>query len=90
MGVHEGMYRNGLSRPVENRMLAGVCAGLGERFGMSPWTARLLFVLVLMVIPGSQLVVYPILWLLMPAGSSAAQRHGGGPHGGPYVSGQYS
>jgi hypothetical protein len=44
-----------------------VCAGLGRRFGLSPWTARILFVLVLLVIPGSQLIVYPILWVLMPS-----------------------
>ena len=29
-------------------------------------TARLLFLAVLMLIPGSQLLVYPILWVLMP------------------------
>jgi phage shock protein C len=34
---------------------------------MSPWVARLLFVVVLSVLPGSQLLVYPVLWLLMPA-----------------------
>jgi phage shock protein C len=28
--------------------------------------ARLLFVLVLLVIPGSQLLIYAILWILMP------------------------
>jgi hypothetical protein len=28
-----------------------VCAGLGWRFGLEPWAARLLFVLVLFVIP---------------------------------------
>lgn len=48
-------------------MLGGVCSGLGRRFGLSPWTARLLFVIILMVLPGSQLVVYPLLWVLMPA-----------------------
>jgi len=26
-----------------------------------------LFVLLLMIIPGSQIIVYPILWLLMPS-----------------------
>ena len=58
--------RNSLVRPRQDRILAGVCAGLGRRFGLSPWTARLLFVLVLMLLPGSQLIVYPILWVLMP------------------------
>jgi hypothetical protein len=24
----------------EGRVIAGVCAGLGRRFGLSPWTAR--------------------------------------------------
>jgi phage shock protein PspC (stress-responsive transcriptional regulator) len=31
--------------------------------------ARLLFVLVLMLLPGSQLVIYPVLWILMPSES---------------------
>ncbi len=61
------MARQGLVRPTQGRVLAGVCAGLGERFGLSPWTARLLFVLLLMVIPGSQILIYPILWILMPS-----------------------
>jgi phage shock protein C len=39
---------------------------LGRRFGLEPWLARLLFVLVLLVIPGSQLLIYPVLWILMP------------------------
>ena len=66
-------------------MLAGVCAGLGRRFGLDPWPARLLFVLILLVIPGSQLLIYPILWLLMPdegrvvAGPPAAPRCPGPP-----------
>jgi phage shock protein PspC (stress-responsive transcriptional regulator) len=40
---------------------------LGRRFGLTPWTARLLFMLLLMVIPGSQILIYPILWILMPS-----------------------
>jgi len=59
--------RKGLVRPANGRMLGGVCAGLGRRFGISPWTARILFVLLLMVLPGSQFLVYPILWIVMPA-----------------------
>jgi len=56
----------GLVRPRDGRVLGGVCAGLGRRYGLTPWVARLLFVLLLMVIPGSQLLAYPILWILMP------------------------
>jgi len=47
-------------------VLGGVVAGLGRRIGLDPWPARVLFVLLLMLIPGSQLLVYPILWILMP------------------------
>lgn len=65
--IHESMAGQGLVRPIEGRVLGGVCAGLGRRFGLSPWTARLLFVLVLMVLPGSQILIYPILWILMPS-----------------------
>jgi phage shock protein PspC (stress-responsive transcriptional regulator) len=64
--IHEGFRRQGLVRPRHDRVLAGVCAGLGRRFGLDPWPARLLFVLVLLVIPGSQLLIYPALWILMP------------------------
>jgi len=67
MSLHEEMTRNGLVRPIDDRVLGGVCAGLGRRFGLEPWPARLLFVLVLMLLPGSQLLVYPILWILMPS-----------------------
>jgi len=70
--IRQSFARYGLSRPREGRVLGGVCAGLGQRFGLAPWTARLLFVLLLMVVPGSQILVYPILWLLMPSAESAA------------------
>jgi phage shock protein C len=63
----EYFRQQGLVRPREGRVIAGVCAGLGRRFGLSPWTARILFMVVLIVIPGSQLLVYPILWILMPS-----------------------
>jgi phage shock protein PspC (stress-responsive transcriptional regulator) len=69
--VHDSMARQGLVRPRDGRMLAGVCAGLARRFGLDPWVTRLLFVLTLFVIPGSQILIYPLLWLLMPAEESA-------------------
>ena len=67
MSLHDNLTRDGLVRPLDGRVLGGVCAGLGRRFGLEPWPARLLFLLVLMVIPGSQLLVYPILWIVMPS-----------------------
>ena len=65
--VYDSMARQGLIRPRNGRLLAGVCAGLGRRFGLDPWVARLLFVAILFVVPGSQLLIYPLLWILMPS-----------------------
>ena len=64
--IRNTFRQQGLVRPRHGRVLGGVAAGLGRRFGIEPWPARLLFVLILMVLPGSQLLVYPILWVLMP------------------------
>ena len=69
--------QHGLVRPKDGRVLAGVIAGLGRRLGIDPWPARLLFVLVLLVVPGSQLLVYPILWLLMPVEQPGTVVYGG-------------
>jgi phage shock protein C len=78
--MQDYLRQQGLVRPRQERVLGGVCAGLGRRFGLKPWTARLLFVIVLMLIPGSQLIIYPILWLLMPS----EPRHYGVPAGGTF------
>jgi phage shock protein PspC (stress-responsive transcriptional regulator) len=47
-------------------MIGGVCAGLARRFGTSATTMRLLFVLSCLL-PGPQIVVYIVLWLLLPS-----------------------
>ncbi len=63
----DAFRRQGLVRPRQGRILGGVCAGLARRFGISPAMMRILFVVTLIVIPGSQIIVYPILWILMPS-----------------------
>jgi phage shock protein C len=70
--VHESFRRYGLTRPRDSRLLAGVCAGLGRRVGIDPWPARLLFVLLaLLVLHGGVILLYVILWILMPADETA-------------------
>lgn len=64
--IRAAFARQGLFRSRDQRVLGGVIAGLGRRVGLEPWPARLLFVLALMIIPGSQVLVYPVLWILMP------------------------
>jgi phage shock protein PspC (stress-responsive transcriptional regulator) len=77
--IHDSFAQQGLVRPREDRVLGGVVAGLGRRFGIAPWPARLLFVLLLMVVPGSQILIYPILWILMPKEHGTARQSYGGP-----------
>jgi len=55
-----------LSRPRDDRWIAGVCSGLGRRFGMSSNTVRLLFVLSCLL-PGPQVLLYIVLWVLIPS-----------------------
>lgn len=64
--IRAAFARQGLVRSQDRGILGGVCAGVGRRFGLTPWISRLLFVLLLMVVPGSQLLIYPVLWFLMP------------------------
>ena len=64
--IHDLFRADGLVRVRDGRVLGGVVAGLGRRIGLDPWPARLLFLLALLVIPGSQILLYPILWILMP------------------------
>lgn len=54
-----------LTRPRHGTVIAGVCAGLADRFGISPFLVRLAFVLSC-VLPGPQVIGYLVLWVLMP------------------------
>ncbi|MFD0518748.1 PspC domain-containing protein [Paractinoplanes durhamensis] len=45
--------------------MAGVCSGLGRRFGLSSGVVRLIFVLSCLL-PGPQFLIYLILWAMLP------------------------
>ncbi len=57
--------RGGLVRPREGKMIAGVCAAIARRFGMSAGLVRFLF-LVSCILPGPQFVIYLAGWILIP------------------------
>ena len=60
-------------RSRSDRMIAGVMGGIARRFGWSSNVLRVVFVLVSILsaaFPG--IIVYLILWLLMPDEGSAA------------------
>ena len=56
-----------LRRSRTDRMIAGVCGGLGEFFGVSSFWFRLGFLIAL--IPGGVpgILAYLILWLVVPS-----------------------
>ena len=58
-----------LSRPRDNRVIAGVCSGIARRFGIEPTIVRILFVASLLL-PGPQILIYLAAWVLMPDESS--------------------
>lgn len=54
-----------LYRSDKQRILGGICGGLGEYFGTDPVWFRLGFV-VLTVAGGSGILIYLVMWLIVP------------------------
>jgi len=64
------MNNKRLYRSANDRMIAGVCAGLGQYLNIDPTVVRLIFLL-LLFLGGNGLLIYLILWLLMPVEPAA-------------------
>jgi phage shock protein PspC (stress-responsive transcriptional regulator) len=54
-----------LCRSRQNRTLAGVCGGIAEYLGWDPTLVRVAWI-VLTLLGGSGILIYLILWLVMP------------------------
>ncbi len=55
-----------LTRSVSNRMVAGVCAGLGEYLGIDPTIIRLMTILAFFTGFGGIIFVYAIMAIVVP------------------------
>ena len=56
-----------LYRSKKNRIVAGVCGGIGEYFKIDPTLVRLLWLFITMVSAGvGGLVAYIIAWIIIP------------------------
>ena len=55
-----------LFRSKKNRMIAGVCAGIGEYLGLDPTVIRLLWVLLTFFSFGAGVLAYVIAWMIIP------------------------
>ncbi len=54
-----------LRRSSSDKMIAGVCGGLGEYFDVDPLIFRLIFA-VMIIFGGTGILAYIILWILIP------------------------
>jgi phage shock protein C len=55
-----------LYRSRENAMIAGVCGGLGRYLGIDPMLVRLFFVLLALGGNGIGVLIYLLLWIIVP------------------------
>jgi phage shock protein PspC (stress-responsive transcriptional regulator) len=53
-------------RSRRGKMIAGVCAGLAQQFGISATALRLAAVLLTLLGAGWGIIVYVVLWVIMP------------------------
>jgi phage shock protein PspC (stress-responsive transcriptional regulator) len=60
------IYRYGLFRDPARGWIAGVAAGLGERFGVSAGVIRVVFVLMALTMPVLAVILYPVLAVWLP------------------------
>jgi phage shock protein PspC (stress-responsive transcriptional regulator) len=63
--LNEGLMRQWY-RSRRGRMIAGVCAGLAEQFGLPVTAVRLAAVLLTLLGAGWGILIYVVLWVIMP------------------------
>lgn len=71
---HESSANKRLFRDTSSAMVAGVAAGLSQYFGIDVLLIRILFVFLLLVTFGWGVLIYILLWLLVPEAKTASER----------------
>jgi phage shock protein C len=61
-----------LRRPTTDRIVAGVCGGLGRYLDVDPVLVRVIFAVAVIFSGGIALIAYPVMWFLMPEEPSNA------------------
>lgn len=54
-----------LRRPLQGRLIAGVCASIANYFGLDPVLLRVVW-LILTLFAGGGIILYIILWIVIP------------------------
>lgn len=72
--AYSGKSAKRLYRDPERSVLGGVCGGLGAYFHTDPVWFRLAFILFSIIGIGTPLLVYVVLWIVIPEAKTAAER----------------
>jgi phage shock protein PspC (stress-responsive transcriptional regulator) len=64
------LYMKRLYRSRSERVVAGVCAGIGEYADVDPTVIRLIWVVLTLLSLGVGLVAYIIAWIIVPEGQN--------------------
>lgn len=68
---HEGKR---VYRDIDNALVGGVLAGIARYFGIDSLWTRLIFIVLLIPSFGTAVLIYAILWLIIPPAKTAAQK----------------
>lgn len=66
-------YRK-LYRDYDNKFIAGVCAGIAQYFGVDSLWVRLLAIIIVFAGVGSPILVYFILWVIIPKATTTSEK----------------
>jgi phage shock protein PspC (stress-responsive transcriptional regulator) len=64
-------------RSFTDRVLGGVCGGLGALLPLNPWWFRTIFLILTIITAGAFALLYVALWMLLPQETLAGRQHGG-------------
>jgi len=70
---HDTTQQRKLYRNPDDKVLGGVCSGLGVYFNIESWIVRVLFI-VFVALGGAGGLIYLILWLVVPEALTSAQK----------------
>lgn len=62
-----------LYRSRTNKMIAGICGGLGDYFNVDPTIVRIAFV-VISLLPGPSIIFYLLGWIIIPVEPAGADK----------------
>lgn len=69
-----GKPRKRLFRDPDDKVIAGVCSGLGVYLNVDPWVIRGIFLLAFLFGFGASVLIYVIMWIIVPEAKTVAQK----------------